>query len=321
MDRHQISPCLSVFALSSFLPRPLPGFVLFVGLVLTAPSPGFSSETPVTLREQVLRMTEFFDTMLPGTIGRHNLTLHLTPKFGDFRHREYFRLPLEVRYGVSERLDLSGGITPFGANPFNSGQDHRWGPGEAKIGLRYDLGAWLKFFDATTVGFETRAPIGKPPAPLNDHYTHVKPFVSAAHTLRAWPDTTFYANFSYDRSVDLTHRGPPPPDVVRRNTLEIVPGLLFKPGQFGAFTEYRYRHLYEDHDRYPAHEARVGAIWDVPLVRSAQWRLPGKWQLEVAYEHEFTVEKGRDPDSGVTARVSWRTTLREVFGHMNALAR
>src|SRR3954466_4923154 len=45
------------------------------------------------VREQVLRMTEFFDTMLPGVLGEHNMTIHVTPKFSDLRDNEFMRLP------------------------------------------------------------------------------------------------------------------------------------------------------------------------------------------------------------------------------------
>lgn len=265
-------------------------------------------------------MTEFFDTTLPGTVGKRNMTLHFTPKFSDFRDHEYVRYPFEIRYGIGERWDLSTGIMPFAPNPFNSGVDHRWGPGELKVGLRYDVGALLKFFEQTTVGFETRVPIGKPPTPLNDHYTHVKPFVSAIHTLGFWPDSMIYANVSYDRSIELTHRDEPPPDVIRRNIIEVVPGLLYKPGEFGYFGEYRFRHIGEERESYLAHEVRVGAIWDVPLARSEKWRLPGKWQLELAYNYEIAGFKGEDTDHGLAARVTWRTTLREVITGTNGTA-
>ena len=61
----------------------------------TAPDPRTDN-----MRERVLRMTEFFDTTLPGTVGKRNMTLHFTPKFSDFRDREYVRYPFEVRYGI-----------------------------------------------------------------------------------------------------------------------------------------------------------------------------------------------------------------------------
>src|SRR5581483_9776076 len=224
-----------------------------------------------SVRERVLRMTEFFDTMLPGVLEEHNMTLHFTPKFSDLRDNEFMRFPLELRYGITDRWELAGGINPFVPNPINRGRDHRWGPGELKFGARRDLDGLVPFFQDTTIGVETRIPVGKPPVELNDSYTHVKPFVSAARTLLMWPDATFYLNLSYDRSVRLAERAPPPPEVVRRNILEAAPGMLFKPSELGYFFEYRWQRINEPAEWHLAHEIHFGAIWDVPLARSEKW--------------------------------------------------
>jgi hypothetical protein len=272
-----------------------------------------SSSTADRVREQVLRMTDFFDTMLPGVLEERNMTVHFRPKFGDLRDEEYMRFPVELRYGLTDRWELQGGLVPFTPNPFNRGLEHRWGPGEAKLGARYDLRSLVPFFDDTTVGIETRIPLGRPPIYLNDHYTHLKPFVAAARKLHIWPSTTFYANLAYDRSVDLTHRAAPPAEVVRRNIFEVAPGILFKPSELGYFAEYRLQHIREDTGWYFAHQVQFGAIWDIPLTRTQNWKLPGKWQLELAYR--ISHDEGRDMDQGVSARVNWRTTLREVLEH------
>ena len=266
------------------------------------------------VREQVLRMTEFLDTMLPGTLGEHNLALHFTPKFSDFRDREFVRYPLELRYGATDALELIGGITPFGPNPITSGRDHRWGPGELKLGARYDLGHPLFFYDKATIGIDNRFPVGKPPVALNDHYTHVRPWLATARTLRSHPDTTFYTNFSYDRSVKLTTREQPPPEVTRRHIAEVAPGLLYKPSELGYFVEYRFRHFQEPDNWHLGHEVQIGSVWDVPLRRTASWNLPGKWQVEIAYR--VTTEEGHRTGQGISARVNWRTTLREVLDHL-----
>lgn len=280
--------------------------------VTTNQSGGYS------LREQVLRMTDFFDTVLPGTLGAQNVTLHFTPKFSDLRDREFIRYPLEIRYGATDRLELRTGITPFGPNPINSGRDHRWGPGEFLIGGRYDLAGPLFFYDKATIGLDNRVPLGKPPIPLNEGYTHIRPWLATSRTLRSHPFTTFYTNFSYDRSVKLTHREQAPADqVTRRHIGEVAPGLLYKPGELGYFGEYRFRHFQEPDNWHLGHEIKFGTIWDVPLWRSAEWDLPGKWQLEVAYR--FTTEEGRGHSQGVTARVNWRTTLREVVDHLSKM--
>lgn len=299
---------------------PLAPFPLHLRIALTVMALAFagsaSAADPTTsdrVREQVLRMTEFFDTMLPGVLEEHNMTLHLRPKFSDLRNYEYWRFPFELRYGVTDRFELQGGLVPFTPNPFNKGREHRWGPGEVKLGARYDIGNALRFFDDTTLGFETRIPLGRPPVELNDHYTHLKPFVSAARKFRRWPSTTFYANVAYDRSVDLTHREPSSVPVDRRNIVEVAPGLLFKPSEFGYFAEYRFRHIRDDYGWHLEHEVQFGTIWDIPLTRTEKWRLPGKWQLEMAYK--VSHEEGRETDHGVSARVNWRTTLREVLEH------
>lgn len=283
-----------------------------VSLFLVPALPGQAAEKSNSVRARVLRMTDFLDTILPGTLGARNITLHFTPKFSDFRDEQYTRYPIELRYGLNDRWDLSAGIVPFAPNPFRSGSgsNHRWGPGELKFGGRYDIGS-LGFFDAATIGLENRIPLGKPPIELNDHYTHVKPFMALARTLKIWPDTTFYTNLSYDRSVILTRRGTPPSEVMRRQILDVWPGLLFKPSEFGYFTEYRFSHITEPVDWHLAHEFRFGTIWDVPLERSEKWKLPGKWQVELAYK--IGHEEGYDSEQGIFARVNWRTTLREVL--------
>jgi hypothetical protein len=286
--------------------------ISLVGSVASAAEPRSTGDS---MRERVLRMTDFFDTMLPGVLDEHNMTLHVRPKFSDLRDHEYWRFPLELRYGLTDRLELRGGLVPFTPNPFNRGRQHRWGPGEVKLGARYDIGNWLKFFDDTTIGFETRVPLGRPPIELNDHYTHLKPFVSAARQMRVWPSTTFYLNLAYDRSVDLTHRSPPPFEVERRNIVEVAPGLLFKPSELGYFCEYRFRHIRNDYGWHLEHALQFGPVWDIPLKRTQQWKLPGKWQLELAYK--ISHEEGRETDQGVSARVNWRTTIREVLEHAN----
>lgn len=293
--------------------------IVLPAMLLALAGTSLAAEPPTTgdrVREQVLRMTDFFDTMLPGVLEENNLTLHVRPKFSDLRKNEYWRFPLELRYGFTNRLELRGGLVPFTPNPFNGGRDHRWGPGEIKAGARFDIGNALRFFDDTTLGFEARVPVGRPPVELNDHFTHLKPFVSAARRLHIWPSTTFYLNLAYDRSVDLTHRSPPSDPVDRRNIVEVAPGLLYKPSQFGYFAEYRFRHIRDDYGWHLENAVQFGTIWDVPLARTEKWKLPGKWQLELAYK--VSHEEGRETDHGISGRVNWRTTVREVLEHTKA---
>jgi hypothetical protein len=262
------------------------------------------------MREDLLRMNDFFDTMLPGTLAERNIILKFQPKFSDLRDNEFIRFPFELRYGFTEKLELFGGMTPYTPNPFNRGRDHSWGFGEIRLGARYNLGKLLRFYDEATVGFEERSPLGSPPLELIDSYTHLRPFLSASRQLKFLPDTKFFTNFGYDHEVNTPGRSRP--IVSKRHVAEVGPGLLYKPGEFGLFGEYRFRYIDQPMiGSHKAHDSKVGVLWDIPLDRSQKWNLPGKWQVEVAYK--FDREEGYEDNRGITARVNWRTSLREVL--------
>ena len=263
--------------------------------------------------EDLLRMSEFFDTTMPGTLKKYNLVFSISPRLADARRGEYIRLPVQLRYGLKERWEIYGGLTPFCPNPINSGKEHRWGPGEGRLGLRYDWGHWGKVFDDVTIGVENRTPLGKPPIDLIDYYTHVMPFINTSRPL-PWKYTTLLISASYDRSFDSPDRppAPEPPIVVRRHGFALTNGVLYKPGEFGGFVEYSWRHI-EDQvlGTHLGHEFKVGPIWDIPLWRTQSWGLPGKWQIE--FSERLTFEEGRDTSRGESLRVRWRSTFPEVF--------
>jgi len=265
------------------------------------------------MMEDLLKMREFLDTTIPGTLKKYKLVFSLSPRFADARKGEFIRLPVLLRYGLGDRWEIYGGLTPFCPNPINSGIEHRWGTGEGKLGVRYDWGHWGKIFDHVTVGVEGRTPLGKPPFDLIDYYTHVIPFINTSRPL-PFEFTTLYTNISYDRSFDTPDRAtaPQPPDIVRRHVFTITPSILYKPGEFGGFVEYSWRHI-EDQvvGTHLGHEIKAGPVWDIPLWRTQSWGLPGKWQVE--FSERISFEEGQKTGHGETLRVRWRSTFREVF--------
>ncbi len=274
------------------------------------PDPSFSSNLFRRMRDPVMDMTQFFETTLPGTLQKYNLVLDFSPRFGDIRHREYIRYPLELRYGVSDTWELYTEVIPFSPNPINSGEDHRWGMGEVRLGVRHDTDKGFGFYDRATLGLETRIPVGNPPVDMIDGYAHLKPILTGSRRLH-WPHFTLFTTFSYDRSIRVPSRRDPPDYVVRQHIAQVAPGILYKPGEYGLWFEYDFRHLDEDDGYRLSHGIRVGPIWDIPRFKTQKWKLPGKWQVELAYK--VVKEEGRDADHGVSMRVRVRTTLREVM--------
>jgi hypothetical protein len=286
----------------------LPG--LLIALRVHAATPESDVLSTTRMREEILRMTDFFDNDLPGTLRRYNLTLDFSPKFSDLRNREFMRYPFGLRYGATDRWELFGGLTPFTPNPFNSGHEHRWGFGEGSFGARYDIPHYTVFFDEITFGVENRVPLGDPPLDINEGYTHIRPFMSAARKLMIVRHTTFYTNISYDHEVSTPTRENPV-GVTRRHVAVFAPSFLYKPNEFGTFVQYSFRHFDEPGNNHLGHEYQLGVIWDVPLVRTQKWKLPGKWQIELGFK--TTVEEGYPTDRGLSLRVRWRTNLRQVL--------
>jgi len=271
----------------------------------------FMGDLRTRMMEDILRMREFFDTTIPGTMKKYKLVFSFSPRSSDLRKAEYIRMSTTLRYGLSNRWEIYGSMTPFIPSPINSGFEHRWGTGEAKLGLRYDLGRLGKLFDNVTLGLEGRTPLGKPPPTLIDSYGHLVPMIATSHPL-PFDDTNLYLNIAYDRAFDAPFRESPPPGLIRRHVFIVTPSVLYKPGEFGAFASYSWR-LFDDETigQHFGYEIKAGPIWDIPLWRTQSWGLPGKWQIELA--GRLTFEEGMPNDKGISARVRWRTSIREVF--------
>lgn len=304
--------------MSSRSPSPSRVFTLFISSLFAAwlpgkiwAAPGDSRTIINHVQDDVGDVTDFFDTILPSTLMRRNLSLDFIPKFSDFRAEEFIRIPLQVRYDISDNDQLQIGMTPFIPNPFNNGYNHRFGPGEGDLGCRHDMDNGLWFLDQAIVGFDARVPIGKPPIDLNEGFTHLQPYITGSRRLR-WAHTKFFMALSYDREVHTPGRNTPTdPRVLRQNITEFDPGILYKPSVYGYFFQYQFRHYGENDGYHLSHGEKLGVIWDVPIERSKAWKMPGRWQIELAAR--VIEEEGHPVSYGLVTQVRVRTTLHEVL--------
>lgn len=257
---------------------------------------------PGIVQGEVRTIHEFFGTRLPNTLGKYNLSLEYTPKFGDFVNREYLRFPLTLRYGLTDRTDLLLGVTPFAANPFRHGDDHRWGPGLVRTGARHRLDSQLLMFHRTAVGFDVQIPMGRPPLSLADYYGRARPFVSFSRDLDSLPHTEFLLGLMHDHAFAVPFRDEDHAFLKAHRT-EISPGLLYKPGNLGYLGEYTLRLLDEQTGYRKANVYTVGLIWDVPQKWVPRF-LPGEWRIDTAYQ--LTDEDERDLKHAVRSRIHVR---------------
>jgi hypothetical protein len=94
---------------------------------------------------------------------------------------------------------------------------------------------------------------------------------------------------------------------VRTDTIEVAPGFLYKPGQYGLVVQYGIQFLEQPDGNHVVHFSKLGALWDIPEARSNAWHLTGKWQVELGVK--FSDRQTQDPKIGVYGRVKWKTDL------------
>jgi len=277
------------------------------GWLGAAPAP---APPPGPLETRMLRLTELLDTRLPGILGVDGMVLRLQPRLGDLRDREYLRFPLEFRRGIAERTELALGLTPFTANPFRRGPDHRHGLGELRTEVRRALrlpagSAWR-----ADAGLEARFPLGRPPAALNDGFAHLTPNVALSRPWPGWTGALAYAEVRHDWGLPYPARPAERRAARRRWDATAALGLLYQPEAWGGFLEHHLRRVGEDRTSFAAPESRVGVVWAVPVARSRAWGLPGIWRAEVAYRRVHTSRPGSEFESGLVTRVRWNLGLR-----------
>ena len=78
----------------------------------TQPTPAHPKSEPEN-PEEFSRVQGLFDVDLPKTVERLRPKLRIHPHFGDFLHRSYLRLPVAVRFGLSDHLELNAEVESY----------------------------------------------------------------------------------------------------------------------------------------------------------------------------------------------------------------
>lgn len=162
-----------------------------------------------------LRIHGVFDSALPGTERRNSLRLILHPHFGDLHQHEHLRIPFGLRYGLSDRLEVTGEMEAF----VSHGLKHTAFLGDAgfsawHVGAKYQLGEIGRTGWIVAVGFDFTRPMGAPPREITDGLKHISPYVSFSRRLESAPAWRVFWSLGHDeiRATSL-------PLSLRRNEL------------------------------------------------------------------------------------------------------
>jgi len=165
-----------------------------LGIALGAPLPAAEETNADTdVSDSALRIRGVFDAALPRTERKNSLRLIFHPHFGDLNRRDHLRIPLGLRYGLSDNWEVMGeveGYVSHGLKGVAFGEN--LGFSQAHLGTKYRLGdRGLPGWD-TAVGFDYSRPLGAPPLDVTDGLEHMSPFVTFARPWARNPDVRLF---------------------------------------------------------------------------------------------------------------------------------
>jgi len=137
-----------------------------------------SASTPPNGDDQqaMRKISGIFDTDLPKTEQKGSVRFIVHPHMGDFTRRSYVRLPLGVRWGVNNHVEVTATIEPYIQHGLRSGTPGT-GIGDVQFGGKYAYKNWLQTDYDASVGLNVRLPVGAPPLDMTDGYNHYTPFL------------------------------------------------------------------------------------------------------------------------------------------------
>lgn len=229
-----------------------------------------------------LRIKGVFDSALPGTEQKNRLRFIIHPHFGDFNRRDYLRMPLGLRYGLTTRWEITGEVESYFSHGFG-GQKwfEEYGFDNLHLGTKYRIGT--RFWPGwdTGVGVDYQTPVGRPPPDVNDGLTHLSYYATFSHDLAGRPGWRFFWSAGAD-DVSTTGR----PVTLQKNDLgddavNLSAGFVWQRGvlNYTFETSFATTRLTGTRDR-DLVTIRPGVVWQVP--KRYTFNSKGQWLLGLA---------------------------------------
>ena len=259
---------------------------LFVAILAATTLPGLQASEGEDEDEKVsdgdMQIEGVFNSALPGTEKKHRLKLLFRPHFGDFHRKDYLRVPLALRYWLSDNWDVTGGIESYFAHGFGDVDwMHEYGFYAARLSTKYRIGHrfWSHWDMGLGVDFIT--PVSSPPGDVSDGLRHFAYHVSFSSELETMPDWRIFWAVGAD-DVSTTGR----PVVLEKNDLgddsvSLSVGFVWQRPAHSYTLEMSYAttRLTGTRDR-DVFTIRPGIIWKLP--KKYTFRARGDWFLGVS---------------------------------------
>ena len=166
---------------------------LLVGALDAAPAGSASTDGAAPRSDSALRMSGVFTANLPNTERRNALRFTFNPRFGDLGKYDHLRIPVGLRYGLTERWEILGDVTGYVSHGLSgTAIGTELGLAEMHLGTKYNLGERVLAGWDTGLGIDYFGVLGNPPSELIDGLEHVMPYVTFSRYLADLPSVRVF---------------------------------------------------------------------------------------------------------------------------------
>jgi hypothetical protein len=240
-----------------------------------ATAPGMASPHPVSDEASVARFSGLFEIDLPVVERRGNVRVNYQPHFRDLLDKDYLRVPVDVRWGFNDRLELDSAVDTYFTHGLRSG-DAGNGLSAVHFGAKYACYVWLKRVWNTSVGFNVTLPVSRPPMELSDGHQHYTPYIVFGRKIDDIAGLMGYLHASFDIVEKSGTPGNWGENEPHGNSMSLTPGVVWDRGVWHYTLEVDATTTRliggGNHDFLTI---RPGVVWELP--KALRFHARGRW--------------------------------------------
>ncbi len=236
--------------------------------------------TEPNVSDSALQVRGIFNAALPGTEQKRSLHLLFKPHFGDLLNKDHLRVPIGLRYGLTENWEATAELESYFSHGIGDvGFFSQKGLSSFHLGTKYRLGnRILQNWDAA-VGMDFTRPLGSPPVEVTDGLQHVAPYITFARPLAGYENVRVFWGLGVDFVNQTPTLGRLEKNQLGDDTATLTTGLVWGHGSYHYTLEANWTTT--DWLGGPLKgnilSLRPGVVWQIPKKYTFDSR--GQWLL------------------------------------------
>lgn len=251
----------------------------------------FADETyPQKPEDDDLQVRGIFESNLPKSERKHSVKAILHPHFGDLHRHDHLRIPVGMRYGLTDSWELSAEVESYIPHGFGEvSTNSKSGISGYSFGTKYHGNLFPDSDWNQVFGFSYFTPASEAPSDITDGLQHFRPYVNFARDSNDFSRSTVFWGFGLDLVRDTDCEGTFLKNAIGDDANTFTFGKVWEREQlsYTLETTYATSRLLGQNDR-DLFTIRPGIIWKVP--RAYTFNSRGNWALGAAVKVDYGYE-------------------------------